>query len=949
MIHDQLLPSLFECFTPGIILFLVIGYCRSVRGKLPLTNQGIKEFDQELEELEQETITHSEKQNNQRPGERLTPRCDCQAKLAKDDHQQEEKKISSTFPWQSVVSKLSQLGFAGTELSEIIEEATKLVAQTLEVEYCKVLELLPNGSTLLLRAGVGWQKRLITSLTQGVQGSSLAAYTLQSEQPVIIEDLHLETRFRGSPLLYNHKVISGVSVVIPGKDRPFGILGAYTKKRRTFTEDEASFLQAIANVLATAVKRQQAEAQLHLFERAIKASSNGIVISDALESDSPIIYANPSFERMTGYSFEEVEGKNCRFLQACDRDQQAITEIRTALAEARDCYAVLRNYRQDGTLFWNELYIAPVHNAQGHLTHFIGIQNDITERKLAEEALRHSEERFRNLVEITSDWVWELDENAVYTYASPQVSNLLGYQPAEILGKTPFDLMPLEEANRLAEIFTYISEQPNPFECLEKTNTHKEGHLVIIESSGVPFFDQEGKFRGYHGIDRDITERKRMEEQLRYDALHDSLTGLPNRALFMKRLKLALKRTQQEKDFLFAVLFLDLDRFKVINDSVGHMLGDQLLKAIANRLNLCLYHKDTLARLGGDEFIILLNEITSVQEATDFAEEINRQLTSPFSLNGHEVFSTASIGIATNDLGYEQPEDLLRDADIAMYRAKERGPAHYQVFDQQMHANASRRMQIETDLRRALTSEEFRVYYQPIISLTTGRLTGFEALVRWQHPQRGLVSPAEFIPVAEETGLIVPIGLWILREACRKMGKWQKHWSEQGKLTVSVNLSGKQVTEPGLIEQIDRIIKETGFDSKCLKLEITESILMDNTTAATNMLWQLRARNILLCLDDFGTGYSSLSYLHRFPVSTLKIDRSFVSRMSVGDENLEIVRAIVTLAHTLKMDVIAEGVETAEQFTLLKLLGCEQGQGYFYSRPLAAKATEELIALSPKW
>ena len=445
-------------------------------------------------------------------------------------------------------------------------------------------------------------------------------------------------------------------------------------------------------------------------------------------------------------------------------------------------------------------------------------------------------------------------------------------------------------------------------------------------------------------LKQEISDRQRAEEELLHSAFHDSLTGLPNRALFMDRLGHAVERAKRRENYLFALLFLDLDRFKVVNDSLGHMAGDQLLLAIASRITACLRSADTLARLGGDEFTILLEDIKDLSDAKRVANRIHEELMLPFNLSGNEVFTSASIGIALSATVYDRPEQLLRDADTAMYQAKARGKARHEVFDIAMHASAIALLQLETDLRRALERQEFRIYYQPIVSLLSGRIKGFEALVRWQHPERGLVSPTEFIPVAEETGLMIPIGWWVFHEACRQMHLWQVQFPANPPLTISVNLSDKQFSQPNLSEQIEKILHETSLDPRSLKLEITESVIMENAESATTMLSQLRSLGVQLYMDDFGTGYSSLSYLHRFPLDMLKIDRSFVSRMGVGDENSEIVRAIVTLAHNLSMNVTAEGVETTEQLALLQVLQCEYGQGYFFSKPVDAEAAAVLIA-----
>ncbi|MGB8509909.1 MAG: EAL domain-containing protein [Pyrinomonadaceae bacterium] len=443
---------------------------------------------------------------------------------------------------------------------------------------------------------------------------------------------------------------------------------------------------------------------------------------------------------------------------------------------------------------------------------------------------------------------------------------------------------------------------------------------------------------------QDITDRKRSEERLLHGAFHDALTGLPNRALFIDHVKLAIARAKRRDNYLFAVLFLDLDRFKVVNDSLGHMIGDQLLVSVARRLEECLRDGDTVARVGGDEFTILLEDLQDEAEAISVVERIQKGAGEPFILDGHEVFTTLSIGIAPSSTDYDDPEDILRDADTAMYRAKTMGKARHEVFDKAMHAFAVNLLQLETDLRKALDRHEFYVLYQPIVSLDDFRLCGFEALVRWQHPERGLISPMDFIPVAEDTGQIIAIGEWTLSEACRQMQRWHRQFPSESPLFMSVNLSSKQFNQPNLIEQVSLILQKTKLDPRCLKLEITESAVMENIDKTTEMLGQLRELGVQLSIDDFGTGYSSLSYLHRFPIDTLKIDRSFVTRMVDNSENIEIVRTIVMLAQVLGMDVVAEGVETKEQLALLRKLGCENGQGYYFSRPTTVSEAEKIIS-----
>ncbi|MEC4984613.1 MAG: EAL domain-containing protein, partial [Oscillatoria sp. PMC 1076.18] len=426
-------------------------------------------------------------------------------------------------------------------------------------------------------------------------------------------------------------------------------------------------------------------------------------------------------------------------------------------------------------------------------------------------------------------------------------------------------------------------------------------------------------------------------------ALHDSLTGLPNRALFMKHLQEALQQAKEIKSSQFAVLFLDCDRFKVVNDSLGHLVGDELLIAIAARLQSCLSSRDTLARLGGDEFALLLTEIENISNATQMATRILELFSQPFSLQRREVFINASIGITLGNCHYEKPEHLLRDADTAMYRAKALGKGRFHVFDPEMHSLALELLQLENDLRRALERQEFVLYYQPIIDLNQGKISAFEALVRWQHPQLGLVSPGAFIPLAEETGLINQIGHWVMGEACQQLSTWQRQKLLNDTISMSVNLSVRQFSQPNLIEQIDTVLTETKLDPQCLKLEITESAIMDNTQGAAAILEELKKRKIHLSIDDFGTGYSSLSYLHSFRVDLLKIDRSFVKRLNGTSSDLGLVPAIISIAQTMGMNAIAEGIETTQQLIQLKNLNCDFGQGYFFSRPLNTKNVVELI------
>lgn len=441
---------------------------------------------------------------------------------------------------------------------------------------------------------------------------------------------------------------------------------------------------------------------------------------------------------------------------------------------------------------------------------------------------------------------------------------------------------------------------------------------------------------------------RESREKFRQAAYHDALTQLPNRNLFIDTLKFLLEKSRQKPDFNFAVLFLDLNRFKTMNDSLGHSMGDRLILHVGKRLSNMLREGDLVGRFSGDEFAIILNNIVTMDDATAFAQRVAKRIAEPFTINGRQVFTSVSIGIAHGNPKYKEAQDILRDADIAMYYAKE-NQKNFVIFDQKMHTRAVTLLQLETDLRYAVERDELELFYQPIIGLDEVKLTGFEALVRWNHPQRGLVPPNEFIPMSEDTGLIIPITLWVLRTACLQIVEWQRRAPENESLAISVNLSGKHFAHPDLVRQIETILKETQLKPNCLKLEITESAVMENAENAIAMLKQIRDIGVQLSIDDFGTGYSSLSYLHRFPINTLKVDRSFVGSMEDGSENGEIVRTVIALAKALNLDVVAEGIETIHQLHQLRILGCEHGQGYLFSRPLPALEIDPILEDKARW
>lgn len=584
-----------------------------------------------------------------------------------------------------------------------------------------------------------------------------------------------------------------------------------------------------------------------------------------------------------------------------------------------------------------ELWCSPVVDENNKVTGVIGVMTDITERTQAEEKIRASEKNLSAILENMQDTFYRTDNDGNIVLISPSINKLLGYTQEELIGLNLSTLF--VDPERRMKFLQALAENEGILNSYEMAMNRKDGSIVWVSSNAQYCFDEAGNVIGVEGTTRDITERKQTEQHLRYLANYDALTKLPNRTLFRDRLEHALAYARRY-NHLVVLMFLDVDRFKSINDSLGHLVGDQLLQAVSERLRSCAREGDTVARLGGDEFAIVMEGIIDLSDSDVAAQKVLGAMSQSFVLEGHDVFVTASIGVTIYPSDSNDIESLMRNADTAMYRAKQAGRNNFQFYTEDMNTRAIESLLLQNNLRQALDREEFLLYYQPQISMTTGSMNGMEALVRWKHPELGILSPKQFISIAEETGLIIPLGEWVLKKVCLQIKEWQER--DLPEFRVSVNLSAVQFQQKNLVERISSIVKEAGVDPGYIELEITEGVLIDDEESAINILNQLKEIGMHISIDDFGTGYSSLSYLKRFPINTLKIDKSFIRDISTDPDDAAIAEAIIALGHSLRLNVIAEGVETQEQLSFLSPRGCDEVQGFYFSEPLPAP---EIISL----
>lgn len=691
--------------------------------------------------------------------------------------------------------------------------------------------------------------------------------------------------------------------------------------------------------------RQQAEQALRDSERryrqVVEAQTDFILRS---RPDTTITFANDALCQTLGMPPTEVVGKRWHDLaNPEDLEEDAFKSLAQLTPEKPRFFAENRDRRADGQVGWTQWLNQGIFDGQGRLIEIQSVGRDITALKQAEQAARESENRYRLVAENISDLVCLNDVEGRYLYVSPSVKTQLGYDPEELIGQTFYKLIHPDEQDRLRQDVhqrTIDGETIPPFTHRVRTKT---SDYLWVETLIKPILDETGTVTQFQTTSRDVTDRVRVEQQLRHAALHDSLTGLPNRSVLMARLEAVIGQSQSDSSQQSALLFLDLDQFKVINDSLGHLTGDKLLIWVANKLNQVVRTTDIVARISGDEFVILLENLDHENQALHIAERVLEELKAPFVVDEREIFITSSIGIVLNFGPHATAEDLVRDADIAMYQAKASGRANYAVFDPKMRIQVVERMNLSNDLRRAMQNQELLLYYQPIVALESLAVEGVEVLLRWQHPRLGMVSPDQFVPLAEETGSIVAIGNWLLHAACQQLGAWRQQITGAQDLRLSVNLSVRQLQSTDLLAQFDQVLAVSGIPPEALTLEITESLLVQNFEKTHQLLSEVQTKGIHVSIDDFGTGYSSLSYLHRLPVDALKIDRAFVSYMGQDAKNQTIAESIIALSNVLGLNAIAEGIETVDQLYWLQDHGCEYGQGYLFSRPIPAQDVTILL------
>jgi diguanylate cyclase (GGDEF)-like protein/PAS domain S-box-containing protein len=854
-----------------------------------------------------------------------------------------EQRLSRLRDLYAVLSEVNEAIIRTPERDALFQMVCNVVVARGGLEFARIGMLDERTQMVSTVAHAGNDRGLAATLyfsldPQAEGGGAPSAEALRTGAHFVCNDVRSDKRIFLRHVLIDAGLLSVGTFPLLVRGKACGALHLYSQEPQFFDAELIGLLDRLALNLSFALEnmereaaREQAERAVaesrHFFEGILNAIASPIVVKGA---DHRFVAFNDAAAQFLGRPREQLVGKTDYDLFPPERAEYLQRTDDLALSSAKPV-EYESSYTVDGKKHMMLVHKSALLKPDGSRV-LVLVMTDITERKAAEDALRASEQRFRDVAEVAGEFLWENDLEGRFTYLSPRVVEVLGYTSEELLGRTAAELMPPGEAERVR---AWLAEHMSPdgrFRILEHQIVSKSGDVLWLQVSGVPTHDEQGRHNGQRGTTRDVTQLKRSEARISYLATRDPLTELPNRLLFNDRLDQGLINARRAGDSL-GVLFIDLDRFKNINDSLGHHVGDLLLKEVAQRMAACIRRGDTLARLGGDEFVIALEHLKRAEDAAQVASKIVRSLSRPIEVSGNPLNTSCSIGISIYPNDADDGVTLMKNADTAMYFAKEKGRNNFQFFSPDMNVRAVERHKLEVSLRRALDRGDFVLLYQPQVALKTGKVIGAEALIRWKDSDRGLIAPSGFIAVAEESGLIEPIGRWVLMEACTQA----RLWRQQGlpAVRVAVNISARQLLEPKeFLSYVNRVLDETGLEPRLLELEMTESLLLANVEENAAVLRKLGKLGVRLAVDDFGTGYSSLAYLKQLPIDSLKIDRTFVRDIETDPEDAAIIKAIIAMAHGLKLKVTAEGVESRGQLEALRKLGCDDYQGFLLSKPV---------------
>ncbi|PSF39245.1 GGDEF domain-containing protein [Aphanothece hegewaldii CCALA 016] len=873
---------------------------------------------------------------------------------------QTQKELKYRLDFEQIIATLSThfISLDSQKINQGINHALQIIGEFEKVERSYVF-IFSDSSLKFLSNTHEWCANGIASyidILQNIETGMIPWFTEKIKKNEIIHipdvsNLSVEANTE-KELLEIQSIKSLLCVPIIDYENILGFVGFdAVNNKKYWSKDSINLLNIFAEMLAQTLHRQKFEIEIKEHQRKLAHLINslpGIVFKADNDHQWSMKYLSEGCLKLTGYEPEELiklEKLTYNDLTHPEDLPRVINTINESILQGNYYEVEYRIYTKSGEEKWVWEKGSGVFDDLGNVKRIEGFITDITQLKRTENALIKAEFQYRSIFENITQGIFQSTSDGQYITANPALAQIYGYDSPEELINTFTNLetqLYVEPQQR--DLFIKRLKQQGYIKNFEIQVYRKDKSIIWTSETARAVYDENGIFLYYEGTVEDITLRRLTETKLLHDAFYDKLTDLPNRTWLMLQLTTSIIDFHQDPEKMYAVLFIDLDSFKVVNDSLGHLVGDELIKQVANRLKNELRAKDKIARFGGDEFVVILESLQDINEVIKIAERIKEQFKRPFILGNDHVFTGASIGITMSSFGYNTPTELLRDADIAMYQAKAKGKSCYVIFNPEMKKAAFDRLQIENDLRQAIEEENLQLYYQPIISLSTGKLMGFEALIRWSHPSRNWIIPHDFIPIAEETGLIDPLSIWILKEACHQLKKWKVDYPQAANLVINVNLSAQQLREIRLIHQLMNILEQTGLEGKDLKLEITESCFLEVIEKQNGVVEQLKALGVGLCIDDFGVGYSSLSRLHEFSIDILKIDRSFIHRLD--NNQTAIVQTIITLAHNLGFNVVAEGIETQKQLEQLKQLKCELGQGYLFSKPLDRNAATQYICSS---